>query len=595
MNFIADAAAAGGTSMNEMGSIVGSLYQDLQNGRPIHSQVEQLRELGVISTEASNRLRVLSTSGAGSAKVWEAIRGEIAKTSGSSRALGNELKGLQARLENAQADQAKTIGAQFEDGEKVGIESAIRSTEQMTQVLGPVASIVGTVWSSFQKAKAAILEFALSIPGVRGGLVGLLTGFIALIAVLATFSVAGIIGSIVALTASLAGWAAAAGTAAGATTILGRSLLSLAGILRFTLGPWGLLIAALTAIGGQFAKPAIEAKMFGEAQENLRKEVEATNQALKDQIKSIDTQADKTGAIAGADKNVLEAEKNLADAKKDQGEKASDWNPFNDASAQDAVEQREKELADARATAAAARQAPTDAAVESLMGPEFQSIAERQRRDQPEYDAKLSKLQEQRAAAEELETAQRGRGGVANTATIEAAQAKVNSLGVAGQSSDQIAQKISELTSSRAAAFSPENLDKEFTRGQAKKTTQVKLMRTMARHSGDQELSDRADALEDETYKAGRKKELLSQGFDADEAEKLAQADTLTNAISRDSGGTPEGSSMMKIGGSGGYAGMVGGEEKTVQHLKSIEGLLKSLGGKVDQGVNNHNSDEHYQ
>jgi len=601
MKEIGDAAAAGGTSFNEMASIVGVLYDDLANGRPIGAAVQQLRMLGVISTPVADKLETLAASGAGFAAVWGAVHTEIRKSNGSMKTMEATIAGLQAKLSAAKDEQAKTVGEQFAEGEKAGLDAQIRATEAMTPVLKSVAVILGTVWSWWQKCKLAVVEFAASLPGVKGGLVGVLTGFAALIFMLAAFSVATTIQGIIALTASLYAWAAASSVAAGATGVFARAVLALGGVLRLALGPWGALIGLLSVVAGIMANAAIEAHTFGKAQEDLKKSVQETNQSLQDQVKQIQTQGEKSAAIGATGKEVVDAQDRLAQAEAEQRKAAADWNPLNDGGASDAVAERKKELEEARKTAAAAQNAPTDAAVESLMGDDYQAAKAQSEVRQRQLAEEAKKLQEQRAAVEALDKARAGSGGVADGFAIKSAQDRVNALGAGGKTAAQIAEEqrgVAQKQGAEANSFSKDNLDRLFNMQQAASQTRSGALREQFKATGDTDLRDQADKLDDEIFRKKRERDLLASGYSREDAQKQAGAEnSLNQAIrERERAGTPQVSSLAAIGGSAGTAGLISEVPKQqLETLKAIDRKLKDLDGTVKRGVSDHNDDRHYE
>ena len=149
MDLMGDAAAAGGTSLTEMASIVGTLYDDIANSRPIDAGARQLEALGVISKDTSDRLLLMRASGMSNAQMWGAVEKEIGRTKGSMAALAGEVGGLQQKLENVRAEQERGIGQMFESGQKSGLEARIAMIESMTPVmqsaLAPVAALYNEI------------------------------------------------------------------------------------------------------------------------------------------------------------------------------------------------------------------------------------------------------------------------------------------------------------------------------------------------------------------------------------------------------------------------------------------------------------------
>lgn len=348
MNLVGDAAAGTKTPFVEFSAIVGGLYANLRDGRPVEILAEQLAATGAISESTARQVTSLAASGATLGTTWTIVESDLQRSAGAMKALSAEVAGLEAKLQNAQDQQSAAIGEQFAAGQKAGLEAQIAATEAMTPVLKNTATILGTVWSWWQKVKAAVVEFTVALPGLKGGLVGVITAFSFLVAALAAFSVAQTIFMMVALTRSLVVWAATSAAAAGATGVFARAVTFLAARLAVLLGPVGWIAVGVSALIGVFASAAIEAGNFGKEQENLRAAVDETNRAIREQIENIKTMADRTAAVSRAYQNLLDAQKRLQAARADRAAKAGNLNPFDDKAADQAVRDREADVASAQ-------------------------------------------------------------------------------------------------------------------------------------------------------------------------------------------------------------------------------------------------------
>lgn len=567
MNLISDAAAAGGTSFKEMSGVVGSLYDDIANSRPIESGIRQLESLGVISRNTADQLLIMGKAGLSNSEMWKAVEKEISRTKGSSEALAKTIGGLQQKLESARAEQERGIGQMFETGQKSGLEAQIATVEFLTPLLRDMLAPLAGIFNAFQQWKKAIIETLAKNEALVGAIKAVTTTLLGLSAVLLAIGFAQTAKLIFQLSGYLFNLAA---QSAGAVTGMSRFGMTMK-ILQTTLTSTAFWMSAValgaSVIAGAMMDAAGNVSFLKDKQKQLKDQIEETSKALRDQINATKTQADRSTNVSKAQENVIALEKKIAEAKAEaaaqekasqtQGRKIGEfWNKtlFGEKTgtqqADENVAALEAQRADALKQTQEAMNAPTNAGVESLMGEDYQK----------EKAASAKKIAEMNAEFERLSTIKAG-SAPAQAKTIEDQQAKI----------------ASEVAAA-AARFSSENLEKKFNIRQASSAASVRSMREIARQTGDPALRDKANAEEDKAYQERRKKELINQGFEGPMAAKMAERDTLLNAAERqrEQQGRPQVSSSVAAG-LGGSSLAVDVGKQQLDRLKSIEEELKKM------------------
>lgn len=574
---VGDAAAAGGTSFTEMASLMGTVYDDISNGREINFGVEQLRQLGVVSTDTANRLLLLRQSGISNAKMWAAVEEEVARSKGSMKSLAQEIAGLQERLNSTRENQDLSVGQMFEEGQKKGLEARIQMVESMTPViqsaLAPLA-LLHNAWNSLMLGMSKALDL---IPGLRGAISTLVSTLVALAGALIAISLVQTIALVGVLTKSMFGWAVANQAAAGATGILARAVAGLRGALFALASPLGIAMLALAGIAGAMMNSANNSNIFSSKQRELRRELAETSKALQEQISGTKTQADRATNTSSAQKRVIALEEQIAEAKKEAKDQEKKW--YNQGSiigdywnktlfgtksgeetSKENVEMLEKERERAMKDVMAAANAPTDSAVESLLGEDY---AREKKASQEKISAFTKEFQ-----------------------TLAKRKADLSSEGKDTEDIDRQMQEVADKTAAEAERFSVENLNRRFERRQVAGGHRVRLMREVSRRTGNTEWRDRADADEDSLFRERRIRDHTQMGFDEGTAKSMAEDEMLFQQLdrTRERTGVPQAASLAEIGGAAGFAGVVSDIPKQqLDRLVAIENKLAAMQGVLGE------------
>lgn len=122
---IQDVAAATGTPVDQVAAAVADLYSSLKSGNGVEQAANQLKQMGVISDQTSERLKGLNQAGAGFSATWQVVEADLKKSSGAASELAGTISGLQQQLASIQQASDTKIGKMFEEGEKAGLRAAI--------------------------------------------------------------------------------------------------------------------------------------------------------------------------------------------------------------------------------------------------------------------------------------------------------------------------------------------------------------------------------------------------------------------------------------------------------------------------------------
>jgi len=358
MDLVGDAAARNGAPFSDMAAAVGTLYDNLQNGRPADNAAQALANMGAVSQSTAGQIAILSASGADFSTMWRLVEGDLARSSGAMKTAANEIAGLQAKLSSTQERSNQEVGEAFEGGAKIGLESQIKSAEALAPVLKSASQVVGLFYAAWERVTGAVSVFASTIPGLRSGVVAVTSALGVAITALAVFSALMAVQGVIQFAVAITGWATASSAAAGAMGILARSVLWLGNATKLAMGPVGWAIGLLTAVAAACGDAWMSAQDYSKGQSEMRRSTEQSNAKLQDQIEHVRTLADRAAVLAAAYKGVADAQANLDAAKKEDRE---NQNPFKDTGK--AVKDREGELQTANANLEAAVESGAGAAV----------------------------------------------------------------------------------------------------------------------------------------------------------------------------------------------------------------------------------------
>jgi hypothetical protein len=318
-------------------------------------------------------------------------------------------------------------------------------------------------------------------------------------------------------------------------------------------------------------------------------------QALRDEL--------KTKAVINEED--LEKDEDLKRRVKDAG----GWQEISQANVQKLENQRQKVMEDnnvpqrlkeltaaqfqeqTKAEEAAASQAEIDAARKRLnlermiMQIKMQGIEAKETEWQAAEkaaDKEIERIKEGIAAVQEMNEARKA----GNFEAENEAAIKVARLGVAGKSKEQLQNELTQADSAKKRREEERALSRRDTGRRA----MLGALRVQEEYAPTDAARKEAQKMADALTETMRKESLASQytqaGMEAPDAknlaEKTAQQERLMTEIERE-GSAPRMSSLAQVGGSAGYAGVVGGTEKKLDELRKVNEGMRDLLGKLNE------------
>ena len=588
MELVMDAAAVGNTSTAEMSRTIGQLYDQIANHRPIDGYMQQLREMGVVSSMTADEITNLSYSGASSAQIWNAVENALRKNKGSADALKNTIAGLEATLGNVRADELGKIGQMFEEGKMAGLRAAIGLVQLLGPVLRDVLAPVAALYNGFSKMTEKFVNWLNSIPGLQSALKAVIGFVLLLSAALASKALIEVVGILVRMSGILTALAGKSGV----FQVIGAGMgVMLRQALRL-LGPIGLIVAgleALLALTGQYGS---DSSMSG-AQKKLADEVRQTNAAIKEQIENlksgkVEAEA-KGGILADAAANTEAAHKIAVD------------------SAANAEKQRKSSaatdiLGSAGVGAILGAQlgmlaGPGGALVGGLVGglaggaygaySHNQNVAEAEKQSKDAREAEEASI---RTFVEAMNAKPKEKpADYLNNPYFQEMQAKSQ------QTLNDLAKKYQALSPEQKAGkegaeirtqmreeqqkFSRDNKELAFNKYMEAATTQANLRQAIGLRTGDKAMVKEGDKISDEAFAAKRMKELVETfKFDPKEAKGMVDGELLQRQADRERERNPVvASGRARLGFAQGEA--AGGSTEEARILKKMLTIMESQRG----------------
>jgi hypothetical protein len=637
MKMVMDVAAAGGTSPAAAAAVVGGAWDDAMSGRSIEGAVAQMREMGVVSAAAADRLIGLERAGLRGAGMWRLIEAELKKTNGAADAMKNTLAGLANALDETKGEQAGNIGEMFKQGEMDGMRMAIKLWEEWGPVLREILAPVAAVANGFARVMLRVTEMVSSIPGLKSAVIGVGQAFVALLMVLASVAVVQTAGFFLMLTRVLIGAAGGMLGAAAAGGVLSRVLGFVGmGLLRF-LGPIALVLTLMDLLGFGIDDLAKKFGGLGDSQDEAARSVRDTTQAVREQIAAIQSGKGGFGEKAEAIKKVEEALQQASEASKQAQEQVNKTDEkgatavdvtsktlglpvdavagvvnagmqlsgqaspfktsFDQSGASDPVLGSEWIKKQMGAAGSAVKKGVGDLSLKTLGFDPFDVADENNRSAADDAARKEKEAQATRDAArsvmpqtpaEYLNDPDYARAAAEAESLLREAnklQDELNAKKKAGGSEADVADLQGQIDAKRGEAMarvSPEQMQKDFEKRMAETDSQAKLARSVADATGDEGMRKRADALEDKAKTERRAKELQEKGIARPQALKMAEAETKADALTREQGRANSWASAM------GRTGMAAGEvgrRGTSEEARLLKDILQAINGQNNGAV----------
>jgi len=546
-----DAAAATGAPVQNVAASLGALYESLKRGGAGAGEAaSQLASMGVISQDTAIQIERFASAGANSASSLKVLEKDISRTKGASAELAGTLEGLQAQLAGMENAQNIKIGKMFEEGAKAGARASIafeRIREAINDIgSGAFAPVVGGIQSikegianllssspvleTLKVAFATLSQVAVAVLGAMVGRLIFAGGQFAVWAYTTIKAIAGVSTAMQLMAVAGAKWTSWIGTAAGKTTILAAELTVLA--TRFY-DLWKSIQAG----------PAELKLRLKEDQDLNAKETDALKTAIAPGS-SADSKAVAQGQIAGM----------LSDT--------------------------EDALAKSKERVSAAKKAN-----DAYLPNKFGTFLGRGRKDEegdfkPDRDPFLS-VDGSAQKYSELKNARN------EQRAIEQRLERQKSLQAI---IDQSAEAAGPLNDFQKAALNTAK-DGQGSRDMMVETN-IKALRTQQKYAPNQDarmgFKKEADDLEDKITLRKRTDELSRSGYTNEHASLLASNEVKLSRVQSDIAeqGAPQMSDIARMGGSAGFAGVVGGPDgKQLDHIADFVRIIKETTAKGFEDV----------
>ncbi len=549
---VMDSAAATGAPVENVAEGLARMYETLKRGGAGAGEAAaQLANMGVITQDTAIQIGRFAEAGANSAASLKLLEIDLKKSRGASDELAASLVGLQAKLEHMKTAHDIEIGKMFEDGAKSGARAAIEF-EKVRETINTVGSgAFAPLINGLQMLKQKIAELVSSEPAltaIKGAFTVLSQVAVAVLGMMvgrllfagAQFaawgyrmvkSIAGVSTAMELLGTGAARWTSWIGTMAGKTTILAAGISVLAA--RFY-DLWEAMQAG----------PAENKKRMQENQDLFAKEVELRKTGMDPGSSTLE-KSQAAGQAAGM---VSDTEEQIK-AAQERVQKAHDANeagPMGWWKKHFSKKDKDGEYT------------PGLDLFQSVDGSP-QAYLETQNAHN-ELEALKQRLFRQKELQETLEQSAAGPGG------LSAVQMAALNTSKDGQRSRDMLIGSSVANLRVQQQFAPNG----------------------ASRLG---FKKEADNLEDLVSLRKRTQELEDSGADAKTASQIAGEETSRNRILSDidQQGRPPVSDLARMGGSAGFAGVIGGptqdQTKRIRELnEQIATDLQTLIEKVSSG-----------
>jgi hypothetical protein len=167
---------------------VGRLYAGLRDGQPLGEPIQNLTQLGLISTEARKRLAEVSGQSLDTAATMQVLNDVFGKNAGAMERLSETYNGRLSTMRDAVSAAYRALGAPIRDALKPWIESATSRIDGFRPRLQALGEDIAKVVRGFRGASAEgrlgevlgtslRLGFALSLNFLSAGLVAAASSF----------------------------------------------------------------------------------------------------------------------------------------------------------------------------------------------------------------------------------------------------------------------------------------------------------------------------------------------------------------------------------------------------------------------------------
>lgn len=390
------AAINSGNQIGDVADAVGTLYENLREGRPIEGSVDALRQLGIVSQQSADQLVDMNKHGASSVEIFNRFSSQMETSAQSTKKFKDELTTVTAEHDKAAEALKAKFGAPWTQSEVQNTKNMTAAMQAIAPAAGRVSQTFATIFNGFSTATTGLAKFAAKNEQVRNVIEGTAKGLgylsVGLMA-LGTVTLPLILPRLFAATAGLYAMGGAATAASVALRLLGTGTVV------------GLVVTGLVSLAGMIYQEIQASREMDRQTKQLEVSFRKTNKEIREQIGSVKTLADAHEALSKAMGSVVSTQDELAKAREEFARKAreqkEDWTvlgiepgPFENTPEGKAMQKRiqllEKNAKAARETFAAGLRGGG-----ALVSPQFEAATEMIRRrafamEREKYEAGLA-------------------------------------------------------------------------------------------------------------------------------------------------------------------------------------------------------------
>lgn len=188
LRLVGDAAAAVGQPLEAVSMWFGRLYAGLKDGQPLGEPIQNLTQLGLISSEARKSLMALQGQALSSAETMRILHGAFGANAGAMARLASTYDGKLSTMQDAWTAFQVELGTPIKDALKPFLDSATASLAGMAPAAQKIGKFIGDGLTVFRQAWeggdiGGLISDVLSIAFGKGvnffakGLNGVVLGF----------------------------------------------------------------------------------------------------------------------------------------------------------------------------------------------------------------------------------------------------------------------------------------------------------------------------------------------------------------------------------------------------------------------------------
>lgn len=155
LKMVGDMASAVDRPINVVGMHVARIYSAIKSGGSFGESARQLQMMGLLSGEASEKIKALQESGASAEEVWAEFTTTMSKFDGMMEEQAKTYKGITSNVEDFNKQIALVGATPIFDGKKAGLQKQYDFLEKNKSELKGMALAIGGIQSAFNKLAGA--------------------------------------------------------------------------------------------------------------------------------------------------------------------------------------------------------------------------------------------------------------------------------------------------------------------------------------------------------------------------------------------------------------------------------------------------------